>query len=527
MNNTPVISLVLSIHTPFVRHPERSDSPQEHWFFETLSETCLPLLEVFDHLDGNHIPFRMGLSLSPTLCHMLSDQLLLERYLEYLDRRIEFGLRQMETLAEGEKFRDLIKHYYERLLELRTFFSEHCERDVLKAFDYYQRKGRVELLCTAATHAFLPIYTPYPEAIQAEIETAIGLYRTHFDKISQGFWLPEMGWSGDLEKWLRSYNFAYTLTEYHALALAKMPAEKGNFYPAKTPLGVFILGRDFYALEDVTQMAKDPVYRNNFQDLGYELPQEQITPFLGILRGRTGTGYKCSNKGGTLYDPAAVAKKAAEQASLFLKNRIEKLNSAAGCMDAPPLSLCAFNASAFGRRWYEGPLFLEALFREGAGRRDFQFMTPAEYIFKQDSMTFQTLEPEYSSWGINGYAESWVDASNDWMYRHTMRALERMIELAKRFPDNTGLKERALNQAAREILLAMASDWPGMLYRQESVDYARDQLESALRNFTTIYEALGKNHISTEWLTNVERRHNIFPQINYRVFSKKNTMGKN
>ena len=128
-------------------------------------------------------------------------------------------------------------------------------------------------------------------------------------------------------------------------------------------------------------------------------------------------------------------------------------------------------------------------------------MTPAEYIFKLDPATFQTISPEYSSWGQNGYAESWVDASNDWMYRHAMRALERMIELAERFPDNTGLKERALNQAAREILLSLASDWPGMLYRQESVEYAQNQLESALRNFTTIYEALGSNHISTEWLT--------------------------
>jgi 1,4-alpha-glucan branching enzyme len=96
-----------------------------------------------------------------------------------------------------------------------------------------------------------------------------------------------------------------------------------------------------------------------------------------------------------------------------------------------------------------------------------------------------------------------------------------MIEISDRFPDNSGLKERTLNQAAREILLSLASDWPGMLYKQENTAYARLQIESSLRNFTTIYEALGSNYISTEWLTSLEKRHNIFPNINYRVFRKK------
>jgi 1,4-alpha-glucan branching enzyme len=148
-------------------------------------------------------------------------------------------------------------------------------------------------------------------------------------------------------------------------------------------------------------------------------------------------------------------------------------------------------------------------------------MTPAEYIFKQDISTFETSMPDFSSWAYNGYAEPWLDSSNDWMYRHLVRSMERMTELAERFPDDTGLKERALNQAAREILLAQTSDWPRLLYEQDSTEYSRSQIENSLRNFTTIYEALGSNYISTEWLTNLERRHYVFPHINYRVFRRK------
>jgi 1,4-alpha-glucan branching enzyme len=478
------------------------------------------LLEVFDRLDGDHVPFRLGVSLSPVLCHMLADPFLLDRYLQYIDRRIEFGERQIEMLPANHELRETVMYYYNRFLDQRVQFTERYNKDILKVFDYYQRKGRIELLTTAATHVFLPFYAPYPEAVQAQMEVAIGTYRVHFEKFPQGFWLPEMGWSCELEPWFRSYNFAYTLLDTHALAFASPPAEKGSFYPARTGSGFFLLGRDFYAKEDIHQMADYPAYRNNHQDLGYELPQDQVKAFLNILGGRTRTGYKCLNLGGTVYKPEEAVNRAKEQAREFLKNRITRLTQAKELMDYP-ISLCAFDAQTLGTRWYEGPRFLEAVFREGIAGGGFNFMTPAEYIFKLDPLTFQTLRPEYSSWGPNGYAESWVDSTNDWIYCHSMRAIERMIELAERFPDNTGLKERALNQAAREILLAQASDWPGMLYRQESTEYARNQLESALRNFTTIYEALGSNHISTEWLTNLERRHNIFPNINYRVFRRK------
>ena len=190
-------------------------------------------------------------------------------------------------------------------------------------------------------------------------------------------------------------------------------------------------------------------------------------------------------------------------------------------MEEAPLCLYAHNADNFGRFWYEGPQFIETLFRMAAGYRDFQFITPSEYIFKQNLSNIQITAPEFSSCGTNGYAETWLDVSSDWIYRHLARSMERMTELAERFPDDTGLKERALNQAAREILMAQSSDWPYLLYKQESTEYARNQAENALRNFTTIYEALGSNYISTEWLTNLERRHNIFPNINYRVFRRK------
>jgi 1,4-alpha-glucan branching enzyme len=187
-------------------------------------------------------------------------------------------------------------------------------------------------------------------------------------------------------------------------------------------------------------------------------------------------------------------------------------------MSEQPISLCAFNADSFGRTWHNGSHFIETLFRMAENYNDLKFMTPTEYLGQYSTSTFEESNTEFSSWGKNGYAEVWLDSSNDWIYRHLNRSIERMVELADRFTEESGLKERALNQAAREILLAQASDWPAFLYHEEFCGYAKFKIESALKNFNIIYESLVKSNISTEWLTGLERRHNIFPNINYRIF---------
>jgi len=64
-----------------------------------------------------------------------------------------------------------------------------------------------------------------------------------------------------------------------------------------------------------------------------------------------------------------------------------------------------------------------------------------------------------SSWGEKGYSNTWLDGSNDWVYRHLHHCAELMVALARDFDDVDALHARALNQAARELLLAQASDW--------------------------------------------------------------------
>ena len=522
-------SIVLEAHLPFVRdfrgENDLLQTTEESWFFEAVSETFLPLLGVFERLENDHVPFRLGLTVSPLLCHMLSDEHLIKKYLFYTDKQIEFGKHEVERASGSGEIRRLAEAKYNKILDNRIAFTERYGKNILKAIDFYRRKGKVEILAGSATNSFLPVIGHNTESLQAQMEIPVSGYRRHFGGNLQGFWLPALGWTSALEPFLRAYNFSYTIVDSHGLLFGNPEPKKGSFYPAKTSNGTYVLARDFYTVNEIRKIKNESLYLDTGRDAGYELPTEIIGPFLSAEGERCRTGYKywtySDNGENSIYNPQAAHDRIIVQTRSFIENTIARLEEASKHMEETPLCLYANNADFFGRLWHEGPLFVETLFRMADGYRDFEILTPSEYIFKQNLSSFQTVSPEFSSWGFNGYAETWLNVSNDWIYRHLIRSMERMTELAERFPDDTGLKERALNQAAREILLAQSGDWPSLLYNQNSTEYARTQAENALRNFTTIYEALGSNYISTEWLTTLEKRHNIFPNINYRVFRRK------
>ncbi|MCL2191063.1 MAG: DUF1957 domain-containing protein [Treponema sp.] len=538
------VSLVLNAHFPFVREyvvPPKKDSQaeaapppseeeslalesaEEGLFFETISETYLPLLEVMDRLEGDRVPFRLGLSVSPILGQMLCDERLMKKYAAHLDRQISFGVREIERLGHGDERSALVRRCLDRAIDRRAAFVTRYEGSVVNALNYYRRKEKIEILAAPATHAFMPFLCGFPESVQAQVEVGLSFYRYAMGVSPRGFWLPGLGWAGDLDPFLRSYGFGFTIADSHGFVFGDPPPSRGSFFPVRTPHGLFVLSRDHNAVTDVERMRREGPFRDNGRDAGHELPSSTIAPFLARNGARCHTGYKYwrATPDGAPYDPAEARAAAEGHAGAFLENRSEQLAEAAGHMAEQPISLCALDADVFGRLWHEGPHFLESLFRLAPRYGSLQFVTPSEYLCRQPVSAFEVSTPEFSSCGDNGYAEAWLGSPGDWVYRHLNRACERMVELAERFSGDSWVRERALNQAARELLLAQSSDWTAMMNRQESSGFARPRIEAALRNFTTIYDAMSSNHISTEWLTDLENQRGVFPGINYRVFRGK------
>ena len=144
---------------PFVRHPEYPRFLEERWLFEVISETYLPLLRVFRSLESDSVPFHVTLSVSPTLSAMLGDKTLMERYAEYLESQAKgSALAEEERVGGDPDFGPLARMYRDLYAADKTDFEELYGRDILAALDFYYKKGKVELMTSGATHAFLPIF---------------------------------------------------------------------------------------------------------------------------------------------------------------------------------------------------------------------------------------------------------------------------------------------------------------------------------------------------------------------------------
>ncbi len=126
-----------------------------------------------------------------------------------------------------------------------------------------------------------------------------------------------------------------------------------------------------------------------------------------------------------------------------------------------------------------------------------------------------------SSWGYKGYNEVWLEGSNDWIYPHIHIMADRMVELANWYADAEGLLRRALNQAARELLLAQSSDWAFIMKTGTMVEYAHKRTKEHIARFDRLYKDIVHERINEQWLKEVEHRDSIFPDIDYRAYQDK------
>ena len=94
-----------------------------------------------------------------------------------------------------------------------------------------------------------------------------------------------------------------------------------------------------------------------------------------------------------------------------------------------------------------------------------------------------------------------------------------MIELAQRFPVSDGILRRALNQAARELLLAQSSDWAFIMTTGTVVSYAVRRTREHIYRFTRLYEQAMAGMIEESLLNDYESKDSIFQEIDYTVYA--------
>jgi 1,4-alpha-glucan branching enzyme len=510
-----------------VRHPEHDQFLEEDWLYEAITETYIPLINVFDGLVDDGIDFRITMSLTPTLISMLTDPLLQQRYVRHISKLIELAEKERERTKNDSQFGPIAQMYHEMFVKARELFEEKYGRNLVTAFRRFQDLGKLEIITCAATHAFLPLMEN-PRAVRAQIMVAVEYHAKHLGRAPKGIWLPECGYYEGLDEILQEAGIRYFFTDSHGIYHSTPRPKYGVYAPIYCRSGVAAFGRDIESSKQVWSSIEgypgDYNYRDFYRDVGFDLPYDYVKPYLHPDGVRVNLGIKYYRITGSSnhkepYVRQWALERAATHAGNFLFNREKQVEWLAGMFqDRKPIIVAPYDAELFGHWWFEGPDWINFLIRKIVyDQKTVRLITPLEYL--GENPRIQVATPSRSSWGYKGYAEVWLDGSNDWIYRHLHKAAERMIKLAQTFPRAEGLLRRALNQAARELLLAQSSDWAFIMKSGSHVEYAVRRTKEHVLRFTKLYYDIKGNHVDEGWLADIEYKDNVFPDIDYHVYA--------
>ena len=515
------VSFILHAHLPYIHHPESEDYLEEEWLFEAISETYIPLLLNFQKLVEEKVDFRITMTMTPPLLNMLDNALLQERYIKYLKKHIELCEKEVKRTVYDTRLNNLSKYYLDRYSNDLHVFRDIYKCNLITGFKHFQDIGVLEIITCGATHGFFPILYVNEKTVRAQIGVGVQTYEKYFGRRPRGIWLPECGYVPEADKYLREFGIEYIITESHGVLYADPTPIYGTYAPIVSPNNVVEFARQVWS--SITGYPGDYNYREFYRDIGYEADYEYIKPYIAHNGVRVNTGIKYYRITGKTeqkdyYDVQWAKDSAEKQAGHFMNCRTQQIEHLSSFMEVPPIITCPYDAELYGHWWYEGPYWLYILFKKiYYDECNFELITPSEYIDRYPNI--QVASPCRSSWGANGYNEVWLNPSNDYAHRHLHKAGDRMCELAHMFPnEGDTLRRQALNQCARELLLAQSSDWLFIITNGTMVEYAHKAIKERIGRFTKLYYQIKRDKIDAKYLLDVFDKDDIFPEIDYMIY---------
>lgn len=561
MSALGAFTFVLHCHHPFMRLGGRWTHGEE-WIHEAILDTYLPLLATLHDLSEDGIGFRLTVGLSPILAEQLADPSVLEHFERFLDERLEAAQKDMlyfENEAYNEHLRFLAEWYRDSFQRLKTAFVSHFNRDLIGAFRRLQDDGLIEIITTAATHAYLPLLAR-DGSLNAQVKTAAASYKRLFGKAPTGFWLPEYGYRPaqitetgrlrpGLEHFLADNGFKSFFVDSHAFtgdaprsiaagdvigvygAVKKRYALPATDVFAEARRDVSAFAPYFVAeagaapLTNIAVMARNErvgqqVWGN---ELGYPLDFDYREP--GRRAGTSGfpywrvTGQKVDAHNKDYYHPDWAAYKIEQHAEHFahlIGDQLRSHHSATGSYGAV---MASFDADLFGHWWFEGIQWLGYVLRHLAHSPDIDLLTISPFV--EAHPPTGALDLRESSWGLGGLHFLWDNQETRWMWTGIHEAEDRMSRLAERYDAPTHDEAIVLAQAARELLLLQSSDWPFLVSAGGARAYAVRRFSEHADRFDHLAESLETGVPDTIAAQRWWQQDNVFPDVDYRWFSEK------
>ena len=122
-----ILSLVIKASQDFIRHTEedlKDNAPVLNNFYESISNVYIPLLRMIENLESDRIKYRFALVLPPVLCNMLSDPILQDGYISWLEKRNALGKAELRRNKTDQKVCEIINSTIEENKKLISDFKD-------------------------------------------------------------------------------------------------------------------------------------------------------------------------------------------------------------------------------------------------------------------------------------------------------------------------------------------------------------------------------------------------------------------
>jgi 1,4-alpha-glucan branching enzyme len=568
-------TFVLHSHIPYVLDhgitPHGTD-----WLAEAAAETYLPLLNACNRLVEEGISPKITLGLTPVLVEQLADEDFKAQFEGYLTQRIEMA---KADLAEFEKAGSYHMAYLARYWgdwygQGLADFQGRYDRNLVAAFKALQDNGHIEIITSSATHGYSPLLSQ-DTTLQAQVKIGVESYQRHFGRRPRGYWLPECAyrpryvWSEPslvpgakdkppilrkgVEEFLAEQGIAYFFADSHLLkgkqmgtgvyadrfdALAQLWSQFENQYvPEKeafSPYYSYVVNSSGKELPKVSVFARDPATGIQVWSGQHGYPGDEW--YLEFHKKHVSAGSKAlglrywrisqekENLGAKgLYEPHRASERIQSHADHFCSLVRSVLKDQAPAGDG--IICSTYDTELFGHWWFEGPQFLYAVIKQLAGMKDLTRQTCSEYLDQHPAQNVPVALPE-GSWGEGGFHWIWLNQETAWAWELVYQAEETMQRLAQSHGDNPKL-QGLLKQAARELLLLSASDWPFCISTGGAKDYAAVRIKVHFDNFEALaglIERVGRGQELGigDWknVAECEERDRLFSEIPLSAFAR-------
>ncbi len=541
-------TFVLHSHFPYARLAGRWPHGEE-WIHDAASETYIPLLQTLYDLKADAVEYKLTIGITPVLAEQLADPLIVEHFEQYLDDKIASAKSDIVYFSDNPDaspntadphLRYMAEWYRDWYTNIKSAFQTRFNRDIIGAFKQLQDEGFVEMLTSAASHAYLPLLQE-ESSLHAQIKAGVSTYKRLFGRAPRAIWLPECAYRPGIETILAKNEIKTFFSETHAVnggqpvgvaagdVLGPYGSVKRHYVipPAstgETPNRDHTTFKAYRVAEsDVAVIGRNNRTGQQVWSLDWGYPGDFDYREFHKKSGTSGlqywrvTGAKTDLAHKDYYHPEWAAYKVDQHAEHFAHLVGDLLRDYYNDTDEPGLIASNFDAELFGHWWFEGVNWLGRVLRHLAQNPDVDLTTASDFLAAHQPQESISL-PE-SSWGAGGKHFVWNNGETRWMWPAIHEAEKRMATLATQFDAPDDDTRAVLNQAAREVLLLQSSDWPFLITTGQAREYAIQRFTRHVDRFNELADSLESGKPDTTRAAEFFEIDRILPDIDYAWFA--------